>query len=219
MPTSLPMPTKAVGDVFTTTLWNSYLRDNVNKLLNSGHRVLTVAQFGALASPEGTKGTVAPDEVYLEVDATNGILWHLGYESGETTYKWRFLGGSPLYSEVTTSESTASGTYAALSTAGPSISLPVAGDYMVTPHVQINPASVAAALASMSYDIGGTGAVDADRIVAGNPAANAMFADVSWPKRKQGLTAVTLTSKYKATNNSTFANRSLSVTPIRLAQS
>src|SRR4051812_28535348 len=108
MPMSTPMPTKSAGDVLTSSLWNSYLRDNLNKLLNQGHRVLTVAQFTALTGLEGTKGTVAPDEVYLEVDSTNGIQWHLAYESGETTYKWRCIGGPPMYSEIVTSESTSS---------------------------------------------------------------------------------------------------------------
>jgi hypothetical protein len=131
MPQATPVPTKNSGDVFTSTLWNSYLRDNINKLLDRGHRVLTVAQFAALVSPEGTKGTLAPDEVYLEVDSTNGIQWHLAYESGETTYKWRYIGGPPMVSEVTTAEATSATTYVALTTAGPSVAIPRSGDYDV----------------------------------------------------------------------------------------
>lgn len=96
MPSNTPVPDKAAGDIFSESMWDLYIKENINKLLDRGHRVLTVAQFAALASPEGTKGTVAPDEVYLEVDSANGVLWHLAYESGEATYKWRFLGGPPL---------------------------------------------------------------------------------------------------------------------------
>lgn len=110
-------------------MWNTYLRDNINKLLDRGHRVLTVAQFSALTGLEGTKGTVAPDEVYLEVDATSGIEWHFAYESGEVTYKWRFVGGPPLYSRVETAQATASGSPVDLG--GPSITLPRGGDYDV----------------------------------------------------------------------------------------
>lgn len=129
MPTTVPMPTKAVGDIFTTTLWNNNLRDNLNKLLNTGHRVLTVAQFAALGAPEGTKGTVAPDEVYLEVDSTNGLQWHLAYESGEPTYKWRYIGGPPMVATVGTDETTASTTYVDITTVGPFIAIPRAGDF------------------------------------------------------------------------------------------
>lgn len=215
MPTSVPVPTKSSGDLLTSSLWNSYVRDNVNKLLERGHRVLTVAQFAALTGLEGTKGTVAPDEVYLEVDATNGILWHLGYESGETTYKWRSLGGCrPLHSEVTTSESTTSATYAALTTAGPSIALPRAGDYDVEHGGNITAQGNIAA--RMSYDIGGTGAVDADCVRVDAPSASG-GASTARRRRKAALTSVTLTSKYKtSTGTSVFEARWISVSPVRI---
>jgi len=129
MPVSLPVPTKNPGDVIQSSLWNSYVRDNVNKLLNTGHRVLTVAQFNALTGLEGTKGSVAPDEVYLEVDSTNGIQWHLAYESGETTYKWRFLGGPPMVSSISASESANfNGTWGDLTTII-GVTNPRAGDF------------------------------------------------------------------------------------------
>lgn len=98
---SLPIAAVSPGNVLTSTNWNAIVKDNLNKLLSTGHRVLTVAQFGALTGLEGTKGTVAPDEVYLEVDSANGVQWHLAYESGEATYKWRFLGGPPLFATGT----------------------------------------------------------------------------------------------------------------------
>lgn len=216
MPSLTPVPTKNPGDVLTSSLWNSYLRDNINKLLDRGHRVLTVAQFAALVSPEGTKGTVAPDEVYLEVDATNGVLWHLEYESGETTFKWRFIGGPAMFSEVTTSETTLSTTFAALTTAGPSVALPRAGDYDVMIGFCSDTNAVTAGVGRMSYDIGGTGAVDAD-------SARAQFQggslphSVARPRRKAGLTTVTLTSKYRVTAGTQgFADRWMNVRPVRI---
>lgn len=134
MPTLLPVPTKNPGDVLTSSLWNSYLRDNLNKLLALSHRTLTVAQFAALGTPEGTKGVVAGDEVYLEVDATNGILWHVVYESTDASaYKWRYLGGPPLAIEVLTAESPGStGAYVDMATVGPSLTIPRLGDYTCT---------------------------------------------------------------------------------------
>ena len=104
-------------------MWDAYIRDNINKLLNRGHRVLTVAQFSALTGLEDG------DEVYLEVDAANGVMWHLRYVAAETTYKWRFLGGPSLVSRVDTQETITSSTYADAATVGPTITLPRGGDY------------------------------------------------------------------------------------------
>lgn len=213
MPTSVPLTTKNPGDVLTSTLWNTQLKQNLDKLLNAGHRTLTVAQFAALTSPEGTKGVVAGDEVYLEVDATNGVIWHLVYESTETTYKWRFLGGPALYSEVVATEVTGGTVYQALTTAGPSIPLPRAGDYDV--NVGAGAFGVAAS-SFMSYDIGGTAAVDADGYFV-NPGAGNLASSGSRPRRKTALTAVTLTAKYKsAVTGQSFLNRWMQVTPARL---
>lgn len=209
MPTALPVPTKNPGDVWTSSTWNSYVRDNINKLLNQAHRVLTVAQFTALAGIEDG------DEVYLEVDATNGIIWHLRYVNAEPTYKWRFLGGPPMFSEVTTNEATSSTTYAALTTAGPSIALPRGGDFNVR---------IQAALASgnqqvaMSYDIGATGAVDADQVLALSTSTT-LFISVARERLKAAIAAATtLTSKYKTVTAGTgnFQQRGMSVLPVRL---
>lgn len=53
----------------------------------------------------------------------------------------------------------------------------------------------------MSYDIGATGAVDADSIRQGQQGGGTTGSDHSGSRkrRKTGLSAVTLTAKYKAT--------------------
>lgn len=216
MPTTLPVPTKNPGDLLTSALWNSYLRDNINKLLSRGHRVLTVAQFTALTGLEGTKGTVAPDEAYVEVDSANGIQWHVAYESGEATYKWRFIGGPPLYSEVATNEGTASTTYAALATAGPAIALPRAGDYDVEIGSYLSADTSSGQAPCMSYDIGGTGAVDADRVAGGTTAGPA--ASVHRPRRKAAVATSTLTAKYRSSvaGGTSYSSRYMRVTPVRI---
>jgi hypothetical protein len=160
-------------------------------------------------------------EVFYAADATNGVIWHLRYRSGGGTHKWEYVGGPPLYSLVTTQESTTSSSYGALATAGPSVTLPLAGDYMVTISGKIQtaptvPASPSSAI--MSYDIGATGAVDADNINVYATTTNAE-ANVSRTARKSGLTAVTLTAKYKlAVNAGTgyFQDRTMIVTPVRV---
>ena len=159
-------------------------------------------------------------EIYFQnaAMATDGIVWHLRYRSGGGTYKWEFLGGPALYSEVTTAEALgSSGAYVALATAGPSAALPLAGDYDVSIGFRAD-STIALADCCMSYDIGGTGAVDADAIKSyQNVSATPIAANVSRTRRKTGLTAVTLTAKYKASaTGGAMTHRWMSVTPIRV---
>lgn len=202
MPISVPVPDKASGDVLTETNWDAHIRDNLNKLLDRGHRILTVAQFTALTGLEDG------DEVYLEVDAANGVLWHLRYVQAESTFKWRYLGGSALHSEVADANATTSTSYVGLAVAGPSIALPRSGDYDVETGFQGTDGA-----GRMSYDIGGVGATDADGCRG------------RWPEsptrtqRKAGLGAVTLLAKYKFESESAqggFTMRRMRVTPVRI---
>jgi hypothetical protein len=84
------------------------------------------ATAGALpASP------IDGQECYYLADATNGIVWHLKYRAGSaSTHKWEFLGGSELIAGPSGSVTTSSTTPVAFS-GGPSITLPLAGDYEV----------------------------------------------------------------------------------------
>jgi hypothetical protein len=211
VPISVPIPTKSPGDLFPSTLWNSYIRDNGNKLLDRGHRILTVAQFTALTGLEDG------DEVYLEVDSSNGVIWHLRYVAAEGTYKWRFLGGPPLFSQVLTSEGTGSGSYTALATAGPSIALPRAGDYMVQHGAQISNGTDAQG-GMMSYDIGAAAASNNDAIQVRGGGSGQAIASAARENRKTGLTTVTLTAKYLSpgTGTAVFANRFMCVRPVRI---
>ena len=209
MAATVPLVNRAAGDLLTTTLWNTYVVANINKLLNQAHRKVTVAQFAALTGIEDG------DEVYLEVDSTNGIEWHLVYRTAEATYKWRFLGGPPMQAEVLTEEPTASATYAALATAGPSIAIPRAGDYDVELGSRATGVTSAMVM-SHSYDIGAVGAVDADATVGVADAVNRSFYGRRF-RRKAGLTAVSLVSKYKASANTGYwNNRSIVVLPVRI---
>lgn len=74
-------------------------------------------------------------EIYYQADATNGVIWHLRYRTGSaSSYKWEFVGGSSL-SAVAGSRSWGtrqtynSLTYGDLATVGPSIVVPLGGDY------------------------------------------------------------------------------------------
>jgi len=179
-----------------------------------------LGDFPRISLPRVTALPSAPADgfelVYI-ADDTNGVEWHLKYKSSETTYKWRVLAGPPLFAEVTTDESTSSTTYTALTTAGPSITLPLTGDYDID-HGALIWATLANTGVSMSYDIGGTGASDNDRAYYETQGSGGDLTPVISSRRKTGLTAVTLTSKYK-TNAGTahIQRRWIRARPVRVA--
>jgi hypothetical protein len=72
-------------------------------------------------------------EIYYQVD-TNGTIWHLRYRTGSaSTYKWEYLGGTSISDEITTTTGTISDTvnYVDGSPIGPSVTIPLAGEYKV----------------------------------------------------------------------------------------
>lgn len=75
-------------------------------------------------------------EVYY---STGGVLWHLRYDSASA--KWKFLGGPPLTSITFSPAATASGTYAPID--GPTVAVPLPGDYLVRLSTNGNGSAVA----------------------------------------------------------------------------
>lgn len=152
-------------------------------------------------------------------DNTNGVFWDLMYD-GAGSYPWKYVGGRPLYDLVAPGfQATSSTSYTALATAGPAITLPLAGDYDIETGFE-GYHSTANVGAVMSYDIGGTGAVNADWVLSYSSAATGSYVNVYRMKRKTGLTAVTLTAKYKestaSAGNATFDGRWMAATPVRV---
>lgn len=186
---------------------------------------LTVSSTGAVswgsAVGRGTSLPASPTDgqEYILVDSTTAptYQWRFRYSSTNAgSYKWEFCGGSPAIASVATDENTNSTSYVALATAGPTITLPAAGDYIVELGCAVHANAGAVCFASMSYDIGGTGAVDGDRVVATTNVSSSTGADnIARAVKKSGLTAVALTAKYKVSGNSAgFINRWLKVTPV-----
>lgn len=174
----------------------------------------------------GTTFPLNPPDGYEFVytaDATNGIQWRFKYNQGSaSSYKWEIVGGGPpLRAEIATSETRANVAYGALATAGPSIILPFAGDYDIT--IGFHGNAPASDLCRMSFDIGGTAAVDADSVeLTSTPAINGglyNYTAVTRPNiRKTGLAAVTLTAKYLTNGGlGTFKLRVMTVSPIRVS--
>lgn len=161
------------------------------------------------------------------VDSTSAptYVWAFRYNAASgSTYKWEFAGGSPAVSEVLTNESTSSTAYAALTTAGPTITVPRAGDYDVTIGFRARRPSGNGDVCIMSYDIGATAASDNDAVKITNGAfqtsAFDIFGEAERTRRKTAIAAATaLTAKYKSSggNAAGFESRIMFVRPFRVA--
>lgn len=150
-------------------------------------------------------------------DATNGISWLLRYRAASASaYKWEFVGGPPLFAEVTADETTASTSYTNLATTGPTVTVPLAGDY----DVQIAHACYFTAGSGQmlsSYAIGVTAAVDADSAITASGGTG--FTDsASRKRRKTALAAATaLQMKYRVTaGTGSFNRRWIEALPVRV---
>ena len=158
------------------------------------------------------------DQVVYAADATNGVYWLLQYD-GLGTYPWKFIGGAPLLSTVSTQESTANPAYVALTTAGPSVTCVLPGDYDVHLGASFNSGAGNDIIAAMSYLVGVTAASDADAVwfQARGPGYNNTVTKTS---RKTGVAASTaLTARYKSPASATmnFSDRFMRVTPVRVS--
>jgi len=75
-------------------------------------------------------------EVHYLVDATNGVVWRLKYrQASSSAYKWEFAGGSPLDSGFNIADDNGGNSTSYIDFAnnpGPSLTIPRAGDYMVS---------------------------------------------------------------------------------------
>lgn len=144
--------------------------------------------------------------------------WLLQYMAAKASNKWLYIGGAPAASQVETNEARASTTWGALTTAGPSFTLPVAGDYDIEIGYQGDPNVAANEDGMMSYSINGsTASADADAAgFWGNTAATTYLISASRTKRKTGLSAVAIVAVYKTVggNSMQFQGRYMRVTPV-----
>lgn len=159
-------------------------------------------------------------EIRFLADSTNGVVWHLKYRAGSASaYKWEFLGGGRLTDNIVTQQGTNSAAYVGLATAGPSVTVPLAGDFLVEIGAQVDVGNILGGVAAMSYDIGANAASDNDRIILGSVSSGTVQpGSLSRLKRQNGiLAAAALVAKYKSTaGTSNFTNRWMAVTPIRV---
>ena len=150
--------------------------------------------------------------IYYNADSTNGVVWQLRYRSASASaYKWEFVGGSPLVSTVIASESTTSTSFTDLATVGPSITVPLAGDYDVEIGGYTN--SSGASVTIQGFAVGASSATDGE-----STRGNANQGNPRMRYRKTGIAASTIIRmKYKvAALTGSWDNRQMLVYPVRV---
>jgi len=164
-----------------------------------------------------TTGVADGVEVYYLADSDNGIVWHFRYRAaGSESYPWEFVGGSSLRSEIATSQTTTNPAYVDLTTAGPSVTTPLAGDYILHFGSDLNNSGANYSIAAVK--IGAAATVDADAVLAFSGSASGVEVSVSRTMVKTALAASTeLKVQYKAGAGTLAAGkRFLYVTPARV---
>lgn len=110
------------------------------------------ANFEQLIAPVSSipvllAGTTLPsnaadgESVYFVASATNGVVWEFRYrEASTSTHKWEFVGGAALSTAAEGNITTESTAPVAL-TAGPTLALPLAGDYEISLYMYMQAAA------------------------------------------------------------------------------
>lgn len=179
-------------------------------------------------APEVTSLPTSPIDqqecIYL-ADATNGIKWRLRYRAASSSaYKWEVLGGNPIYNDLLPASSgTPPSSYGDLGGGiGPQITLPLAGDYLVSHGASlVAGASTISHRIYQSFSVGATAAIDNDSVsVFTFTNSVPQSSSVSRTVRKTGLAAnIALTCKYYSTSPVAGDNASLryiQATPVRV---
>lgn len=152
-------------------------------------------------------------EIYYSADPTNGVVWHLRYRSAASgSYKWEFVGGGVLTAEIATQENTSAGGYSDLSTVGPSITVPLAGDYEVSFSCEMNFGSTHQTFAAPKF--GSAATLDADAVQLSSGAL--------WPtlartiRRNVSASSQVVKLQYKSNTTGGILRRNLQLRPIRV---
>lgn len=176
--------------------------------VNPGTRVISTALPG---SP------VTGQEILFQDASVLGPanrVWPLRYDGT----KWVPIGAIEIYAEgnVGTTVPLNSTAYTGIS-GSPSITVPVAGDYLVEVGARINTGSAQTAL--VSYTVGGTAASDNDAARVGTNLAGSLDVTTSRKRLKTGIAAsatLTVSCRGLAAVQNAFGDMWISAKPVRL---
>ena len=164
--------------------------------------------------------------IYYNADPTNGVVWQLRYRSASASaYKWEFIGGQVLSSTILTRESVpTTNSFTDLTTVGPSITSPLAGDYVITWTATGENSVTANNVAGVGISVGGTDpasyAIGVALLDIGDVLLTRPYQKFHRIEVKTGISASSVIKhRYRqnqANNQFFFSNRFLSIQPIRV---
>lgn len=207
------------------------IRDTVNGQLDDGN-----IKSGANIVPVKLKNFAAPvsalpvspadgDICFYQADAANGVIWMFRYNANSgSALKWEYIGGGPLTAEVLTASTRANVAYGdpTAGTVGPSITLPLQGDYEITGSAksEITATGVAAIVAAIKLGAAATSDNEIVSIINADSSAGAETKSEYGQRtiRRNGFAASDVVKmEYKASaGTGQWSIRNLSVRPIRV---
>jgi hypothetical protein len=147
--------------------------------------------------------------------AEAGVVWHLKYRSASaSTHKWEYVGGAAWLNEVAAEQGRASASYGDLATVGPSIIVPLAGDYCIDLRAQVLSNGVELAIVGVKVGSAEAGSPDF--------AGGGIGTQRVWASRQGVLVNIAATAvvklQYRGTSAAEmkFTERTLSLLPIRV---
>lgn len=180
-------------------------------------KVLTPPQYVSALPAAPIDG----QEIYYQASTASGVTWHLRYNAASSSsYKWEYVGGSALRSEVETQEATTSTTYADLATVGPSITVPVAGDYDISAGAQLVMTNGSAQYIYVGLSLDNAATILWSNIYQDPVGANDVVSrrGIKTVTRNAGSNTGVIKMQYKITSSSigTYYNRYIFATPVRV---
>lgn len=172
------------------------------------------------------------DEVDYVADVQRGVVWRLRYDATATSLDgglpnaWEFVGGAALLAEVPDSYSNPSPTYTVGIPAGPTVTVPLAGEYSVdlgfTGNVDLTSATTPSpyVVAFMSVNVAGAQAADAEAVYLQNTVGKGIAASVA-RSMIRSLPPGPLAAQYRMGSSdiaatASWSNRWLKVQPVRV---
>lgn len=164
-------------------------------------------------------GSPASGDTCVLTDSLTAPTWwlELRYVSGLASHKWIVTGGTPLWSEITTAETSASTSYTNLSTTGPSITAAVGMIAAIELGAALGLFSGTNQTVRMSYSNDGSTPTDADAVLASLPASTSASSPMR-PRQTVTIAATkALVAKYKTSGGTgIWSNRWMRLWPRRV---
>lgn len=186
---------------------------------------LTPASSHGSASPSIVTslpaGAATGDQVLLRVGSGDtAVLWLMQYDATITdAYKWRYLGGTRLYANLVTQATTTSGTFVELNGGTPALTLPFVGVYEFTHGCRVIMTTGSSDYGIATVKTNGANPAGDDEAVSYTGAAVNKLAQVArvFQRTVSDISTSALAVQvYRAAGTPGFADRWLSVRPVRM---